>query len=288
MKAPAFRYCRPASLQEALELLRQHGDDARILAGGQSLLPALNMRLSSPGVLVDIGSLAELRGIRDVSGRLHVGALARHCEVERSPEVARGAPLLALAMPHVAHPPVRARGTFGGSLALADPAAEVPAVTLAHGATLVLRSMAGERRVAAEDFFRGLYETAIAPGELLVRAEFAPMRDGGRFVFRELVRRHGDFAIAGVALAARVREDRVESARLVAFGVADRPILARGASAALEGRRSVEAMESAAQAIAGDVDVSGDVHHDRETKLHLLRVLVRRAARELMAEGLRG
>jgi len=171
VKAPAFAYAKPRSLQEAFELLERHGERARVLAGGQSLIPSLNMRLSSPEVLVDIGGLP-LRGTVVKGQRISIGALATHAEIEASAEIRRHVPMLAEAVKHVAHPAIRNRGTLGGSLALADPAAEYPAVAVALDATLVLHGRGGERRVQAKDFFKGLFETALRPGEIIVAAEF--------------------------------------------------------------------------------------------------------------------
>ena len=282
MKAPTFRYCRPESLQEALELLDRYGDDARVLAGGQSLLPSLALRLSAPAVLVDVGRLSELQGIESTSAGMRVGATSRHAQVERSALVARVAPLLSQAMPWVAHPPIRARGTYGGSVSLADPAAEAPAATLAHAATLVVRSLRGERRIPAQEFFKGLYETALEPGEILVEALFDQPVLGERFVFREFARRSGDFATAGAALRAQVEGEQVKSLQIVVFGVADRALLASAAGALLIGERLNQAsIRAAVQALETDVDPFGDTYCDSATKMHLLRVLVRRSLEEL-------
>src|SRR2546430_4349426 len=172
MKAPRFAYARPASLAEALALLAEYKDDARVLAGGQSLVPMMNFRVAAPKVLVDINRIGSLGGIKVTRSFVRIGALTRHVELERSAEVAKHLPLVASAMPHIAHPAIRNRGTFGGSCALGDPAAELPACALALGATFIVAGKKGERRIAAEDFFRGLYATALKPGELLVAAEF--------------------------------------------------------------------------------------------------------------------
>ena len=204
MKAPRFSYARPQNLDEALGLLAQHGDDARVLAGGQSLMPTLNMRLSQPKLLIDINRIAELKGISSTNGTVRVGALTRHVEVMNSPLIARHLPLIAEAMPHIAHVAVRNRGTFGGSIALADPSAELPACILALEASLVVESTRGRRTIAADDFFHGLYETARAPDELLVEVLIPEQRRDHVSVFMELSRRHGDFAIAGLACYARI------------------------------------------------------------------------------------
>ncbi len=214
MKAPKFRYVRVDTLERALELLDRHGEDARILAGGQSLMPTLNMRLSQPDILIDINRLDQLKGISSENGRVRIGALTRHAEVLSSGIVARDLPLIAEAMPHVAHVAVRNRGTFGGSIALADPAAEIPACVVALGATLVVQSVGGRREIAAGDYFKGLYETERRANELLIEVRIPVEEPGTVSVFMELARRHGDFAIAGVACHARFDGDVVAKARL--------------------------------------------------------------------------
>lgn len=282
MKAPPFRYCRPETIEEALNLLAHHGGEAQVIAGGQSLLPALALRLAAPGVLVDVSRISALQGIHEIPTGLRIGAMARHQHVERSALVATYAPLLATAMHQVAHPPIRVLGTYGGSVALADPAAEAPAATLAHEATLVVRTLAGERRIRAEDFFLGVYMTALEPGALLIGAEFARPPPGERFVFRELARRSGDFATVGIAVRAIIEGARVVSMRIVVFGVVDRPVAAPQAAKALVGNDlGVASIEAALEALGSDVSPSADLHHDEATKMKLLRVLVKRALIEL-------
>jgi carbon-monoxide dehydrogenase medium subunit len=197
VKARDIQYERAQSLENALDLLHQHGPDARLIAGGQSLVPALNLRLAAPDMLVDIGALDELRGISlveaDGTERLRIGALTRHVEIERSALIAAHAPLLALAVRHVAHAAIRNRGTFGGSIAHADPASEFPACILALGATLQIAGRGVTRSVAAADFFLGLHETAIKPGEILVAVDIEPIAAGFRPGFAELARRSGDY-----------------------------------------------------------------------------------------------
>ncbi len=283
MKAPSFAYVRPRSLAEVFDLLEAHGDGAKILAGGQSLLASLNMRLSSPDVLVDITGVAGLGGITVQSNVVRVGALTRHVEIERSAEIARHVPLLAQAVPHIAHVAIRNAGTFGGSVALADPAAEYPACTLALGGTLVIAGRQGERRVAAHDFFRGLYDTALQPGEIVVAGEF-PIRAGYRSAFLELARRHGDYAIVGVAAHARVDAGRISDLRLAFLGAGDRPMLAAQAAAAVEGRApTADVVKAAQDAIARDLDPPADLYTSSVTKLHLARVLTGRALAALVA-----
>ncbi|MGA7985545.1 MAG: xanthine dehydrogenase family protein subunit M [Burkholderiales bacterium] len=278
MKAPSFAYARPDSLAETLALLERHGEAARVLAGGQSLLASLNMRLSSPELLVDITGLNELSGIRVQNGTLRIGALTRHCEIERSAEVARHVPLLAQAVVHVAHVAIRNAGTLGGSIALADPAAEYPACALALDATLVIAGASGERRVAARDFFRALYSTALGPGELLLAAEFPLLGPGYRSAFVELARRHGDYAIVGVAAHARLEQGMVSDLRLAYLGVGATPVRAQRAAAALEGKAYGPQTVAAAQAALGDdLDPLPDLYHSAATKLYLARVLTARA-----------
>ena len=278
MKAPKFKYVRVATLEQAFELLDCHGDGARILAGGQSLMPTLNMRLSQPEILIDINRLDALKGIATQGDRVRIGALTRHVEVMESPVIAEHVPLIAEAMPNVAHVAVRNRGTFGGSVALADPAAEMPACCLALGATLVVRSSAGRREIAADDYFLGLYETARRPNEILTEALIPVRKPGTVSVFMELTQRHGDFAIAGLACQARIESDTVADARLVYFGSEDRPTLAKGAIAAVVGRKWTDATrEAAIAALATDLNPMTNLQGSAAMKLHLQRVLTGRA-----------
>src|SRR5215470_6746932 len=264
MKAPRFAYARPASVTEALALLDKHKDDARVLAGGQSLVPMLNFRVAAPKVLVDINRIAALSGIKVAKTHVRIGALTRHVELERSPEIAKHLRLIAAAVPHIAHPAIRNRGTFGGSCALADPAAELPACALALGATFIIAGRKGERRIAAEDFFKGLYATALKPGELLVAAEFPLPGPGDRSAFGELARRHGDYAMVGVAAHGSKKELRVAF-----FGVGDRPEVVEA--------DSVDGVLSRIAALAP----RGDLHASAETKLHLAKVLAGRVLSQL-------
>src|SRR4051794_14099267 len=214
MKASAFAYARPTSVANALELLAAHGDSAKVLAGGQSLMPAMNLRLISPDFIVDIGELAELRGIVVRDGILTVGALTRHADVLKSSDIAAHAPLLRDAASHVAHPAIRNRGTLGGSLAHADPASELPASMVALGATIIACGPRGERRIPAGEFFIGIYETALSPQELLVAVELPLARNDSAHFFHEFSRRHGDYAIVGLAAQAIIRGDRFAELRL--------------------------------------------------------------------------
>ncbi len=278
MKAPKFQYVRAESVTDALELLDRHGDEARILAGGQSLMPTLNMRLSRPEILVDINRLDELGGVGIDGDTVRIGALARHAEVLRSDIVKDRLPLIAEAMPHVAHVAVRNRGTFGGSIALADPAAEMPACILALGATIVVQSAAGTREIAAEDYFMGLYETARRDNELLTEVRIPAQKDGSVSVFMELSRRRGDFAIAGLAAYGTLSGHRVDEMRLVYFASEDRPVVGKGAAAALTGRDwSEETKQAVAEALEGDLDPMANLSGSPAMKMHLQKVLTGRA-----------
>lgn len=276
---PAFLYARPDTLDEALGLLAARREGATVLAGGQSLLAMLNLRLTQPEVLLDINRIAELAGIALHDDHIRIGALTRHAAVLASPVVARHLPLIALAMPHVAHLAVRNRGTFGGSISLADPAAELPACAVALGATMVLRSARGERRVAAENFFTGLYGTERGPDELLVAIDL-PKRPAARVAFRELSRRHGDFAMVGIAAAWEAGV-----LRLVVFGCESHARLAVNAAAAVQGRDlGDEAVRrEVAAALDADLDPAGTLSGRPGTKRHLARVLALRALADLAA-----
>jgi len=282
MKAPSFAYARPASVAEALALLAQHKDEARVLAGGQSLVPMLNFRVAAPKVLVDINRIAGLAGIKVARDRIRIGALTRHVELERSADIARHLPLIASAMPHIAHPAIRNRGTFGGSCALADPAAELPACALALGATFVVAGRKGERRVAAQDFFRGLYATALKAGELLVAAEFPLPEPGYACAFGELARRHGDYAMVGVAAHGSTQGQKFSDVRVALFGVGDRPVRAARFERALEGRpATASTIEGALAALDADLDPRADLHASAATKRHLAKVLAGRVLKNM-------
>src|SRR6267378_3696963 len=282
MKAPRFAYARPASVAEALALLAEHKGDARVLAGGQSLVPMMNFRLAAPKVLVDINRIAALTGIKVARNHLRIGALTRHVELERSADIARHLPLIAAAMPHIAHPAIRNRGTFGGSCALADPAAELPACAIALGATFVVAGKKGERRVAAEDFFKGLYATALKTGELLVAAEFPLPKPGYASAFGELARRHGDYAMVGLAAHGSTQGKKFSDMRVVFFGVADRPQRAAQLERALEGQpAAAKTIDSALVKLDADLSPRADLHGSAATKLHLAKVLAGRVLKTL-------
>jgi carbon-monoxide dehydrogenase medium subunit len=274
LKPAPFGYAKATSVEHAVALLGQYAD-ARILAGGQSLIATLNMRLSAPKLLIDINGLDELRRIAVVGDWLEIGALVRHAEAERSPDVARHAPLVALALPHIAHPAIRNRGTIGGSIAYADPAAELPACLLALGGELVVAGKAGRRTVKADDFFKGLFETALAPGDVLTTIRFPVARADSRYAFAELARRHGDYALVGLAAAARRDGTALRDARLAFFGVGATAIRARTAEAAIAlGTDPVAAL-------ARDLDPEGDVQASAAARKHLAGVLLRRVMAQL-------
>jgi len=284
MKAPPFKYARAETLDDALGVLVSHGDEARVIAGGQSLMPMMNMRVANPGVLVDINRLDALRGISLSGGVLRIGALTRHCEVLASQDVARAAPLLALAMPHVAHVAIRNRGTFGGSLALADPAAEIPAVCLALGARLHLQSPRGTRIVPAGEFFIDLYMTALEPDEILVAAEIDAAEGAERAAFDEMSRRHGDYAIVGTCVQATVSEGVFADVRIAQLGVGTTPKFAARAAGAIEGRRLESAtIKMACDALMDDIDPSDDLVMSAATRRYLAGVQLGRVLARLAA-----
>ncbi|MEH2484004.1 carbon-monoxide dehydrogenase medium subunit [Nitrobacteraceae bacterium AZCC 2146] len=274
MKASAFSYIRPTTIDDALALLAQHGEQAKVLSGGQSLMPALNLRLSAPAWLVDIGGLSDLRTIAVSGGLLRIGALARHVDVLKSAEVAEHAPLLADAMVHVAHPAIRNKGTMGGNLAHADPASEMPACMIALDAIIVVRSRAGERRLQACDFFIGIYETALAAEELLVAVEIPVAKQNSVRFFHEYARRKGDYAIVGLAASATLDGGSFADLRLGFFAVGDRPLLAT-ASRHLIGRPVTAAMLAEAQAaLEAELDPQEDQQAPVAMRKHLARQLL--------------
>ncbi|MBI4609360.1 MAG: xanthine dehydrogenase family protein subunit M [Candidatus Rokubacteria bacterium] len=283
MKPAPFAYHRPTTLDEAFELLERYGPDARILAGGQSLVPALNMRLATPSALIDINRLPGLDRIHLTSDGLVVGALARQDTVEHSPLVARHVPLIAQAMPHIGHLAIRARGTFGGSLALADPAAELPACVVALGATIRVAGRGRVREIPAAQFFRGIYTTALEPGEILTEVVVPPIHAGWRSAFDELARRHGDYALVGLAVHCRLSDGAVAEARLVFTGVGLTPVRAARAEAELAGRRPEPGvLAEAGRALEADLDPPSDIHASGALRRHLARVLLSRVLGRLL------
>jgi aerobic carbon-monoxide dehydrogenase medium subunit len=285
MKAPPFGYVRATSLADAFALRMAAGPEAKLLAGGQSLLASLAFRLSEPSTLIDISRLPELSGISFAAGVVRIGALTTHTQLGTSQLIGTHVPLLAEAVPLIAHPAVRNRGTIGGSLAFADPAAELPACCVALHATIVTRSAAGERRIAARDFFTGLYATALDEDELIVAVEFTATEPGERSVILELTRRAGDYAMAGIVARAQIDAGALVDPRFVFFGVGEGPVSAERAVAAVSGRMACAQTIAAAQsALEADLDPPADQHGGPEMKRHLARVLLARAVRRLTGE----
>lgn len=279
MKPAPFNYYDPSSTEEALELLAQLGDEAKVLAGGQSLVPMMNFRLARPSDLVDLNRIAELSYLEEAEGTLRIGAMLRQRELERSAVVERGWPLIKDAVSYIGHVQIRNRGTVGGSLAHADPAAELPAIMAALGAELVIRGPEGERTVGPDAFFRSYYETALAPTELLVEIRVPPLPPRTGWAFQEVSRRHGDFALVGVAaLVTLDAEGLIREARLAFTGAAPTPIRPAAAEASLAGQRPDEAVFREAGVLAsGDLDPHSDIHATAEYRRDVGAVLARRA-----------
>ncbi|MCB0213290.1 MAG: xanthine dehydrogenase family protein subunit M [Anaerolineae bacterium] len=279
MKPPPFEYFAPTTLDEALEIMADYGDEAKPLAGGQSLIPTMNFRLAQPEVLVDLNGIVELAYIQPTAdGSISVGAMTRQRSIERSPLIAEHAPLIHETMPYIAHPQIRNRGTFGGNLAHTDPASELPAVTTALNARFRTQSSSGERWFTADEFFVDLFTTALEPEELLVEIVIPPMAAHTGYAFREVSRRHGDYALVGVAATVTLDAGGLcESARLVYLSVGDKPVEAHQATAALIGQKlTAEAIEAAAEIAAGqDIDPPGDIHASVPYRRHLAKVLAK-------------
>jgi carbon-monoxide dehydrogenase medium subunit len=290
MKPAPFEYVRPESLDEALAVLAEHGEAAKLLAGGQSLVPLMNLRLTRPGTIVDLNGLAGLAYIRPRDGGLAIGALTRQHAIETSALVRERAPLLWDATPLIGHVPIRTRGTIGGSLSHADPAAEYPAVAVALGARLTLARRGGQRTVGAEHFFRTDLTTALEPTEILTEIELPALPPRSATAFLELTRRHGDFAIAGAAVVVTLDEaGAVAQARIALCGVGPTPIRVRGAERIVAGQRPTrELLAAAAEAAAAESDPAEDLHGTAEYRREMSGVFTRRAlARALETLGVR-
>lgn len=281
MKPPPFEYYNPSTLDAALTHLAEHGYDAKALAGGQSLIPMLNFRLAQPEVLVDLNNISELAYIQPADdGGLRLGAMTRHHQVEHNPLVAERAPLVAEAMPQIATTQIRSRGTFGGSIAHADPSAELVAISVTLQATFQLRSQSGARHVDAQDFFLGMFTTQLEPEELLVEVTLPAMPARTGYALKEIARRPHDFALAGVAALVNLdNSDTIRSVRVVLFSVADGPVIAKNAADLLIDQSPSTDLFSAAGETAGskDVDPSSDIHASAAYRRQLVKVLTRQA-----------
>jgi carbon-monoxide dehydrogenase medium subunit len=281
MKPAPFKYYAPTTIEEALAHLAEHGYDAKPLAGGQSLIPTMNFRLCQPAALVDLNNVSELFYVRpDQDGGVRLGAMTRHSDVERAPLVAERAPLIHEAVPYIGHPQIRNRGTFGGSVAHADPASELAAVSVALKARFRLRSQSGERWVPADEFFLGPFFTALDVGELLVEVALPAMPPRSGWSFHEISRRHNDFALVGIAALVTLDDaNQCQGARLVFLSVGDAPVVAHKAAETLAGQApTLEAIRAAAETAANDdIDPVGDIHASAKYRRHLAQVLARRA-----------
>jgi len=281
MKLPQFEYEAPATVSEALDLLAEHEDDSSVLAGGQSLIPLLALRLAYPAVLIDINGINELSGVSAANGSVTIGAMTREYMAEESATVADAVPLLAAALPLIGHEAIRSRGTIGGSLAHADPAAELPAVARALDAELVVRGPSGERVVPAAEWFEGYLTTARQPDELLTEVRWPAAGPGTGVSFLEVARRHGDFAMVGLATSVTLSDGAITDARLAFAGVSDVPARAAGAEELLVGQRpSAELFDDAARRAVGDIDPPSDLHGSAEYRKKVAAALVRRGLRQ--------
>jgi carbon-monoxide dehydrogenase medium subunit len=282
MKAAAFDYVKPKALHEALSLLQEAGEDARLIAGGQTLLATLNMRLSEPSVLIDITDIVELKGISVAGDNLRIGALVTHTEIEDSELVAKHAPLLKAAAPHIAHRAIRNLGTWGGSLAYGDPAAEWPACSLTLRATIIIQGPAGERRISAKDFFIDLYTTSLEPDEILVATEIPLASKQEVFYFHELARRHGDYAVAGLAAVAQKQGDVLTNCAFTFFSVGATPVMATAAQDLVDGKKlNDELIAQAVSAARNEIEAISDITNSAEAKQHLIGVLLERCIKHM-------
>ena len=287
MKAPDFEYARPDSIEEAISLLSPGDLYTLPLAGGQSLMAMMNLRVAAPDCLVDLSAISELSGIEDKGSTISIGAMTRHVEMGNSELVAEHLPLISAAINDIAHVAIRNRGTIGGSLALADPAAELPACCIAYDATIITHGTSGEKRTPADGFFVGIFETVLGEGELIKAIEFDKRGNKeSQFAFAELARRKGDYAMVGIAMSANGTQTIVDP-RIVLFGVSDKPERAVDAEKTLEGSPiniSEEILEKVSNVVTEGIDFSGDLHASASTKEHLSTVLVKRALIQL-SEG---
>ena len=278
VKPPPFDYVRADSVQHAVGLLAEHGNDAKIIAGGQSLMPMLAFRMATPSLLVDIGSIAALRRITIDDRGVRLGALARWCDIEKHPQLARAHPLLVEAVRHVAHYQIRNRGTVGGSLAHADPAAELPGIAVACGAEIEVAGPKGERTITAADFFVDSLTTALAGDELIVSMRLPAWKPGRCWAFEEFARRRGDFALAGVALFYDLDQARAVDPHIAAIGVGATPLRLTAAEQALASKIvDQDAIRAAVAAATASIDPQGDIHAPGDYRRALLAILLERA-----------
>lgn len=282
MKAPAFSYARPTTMGEVFTLMSEHGEDARLLAGGQTLHATLNMRLSEPGILIDLQAVHELKGIELAGDVLRIGAMVTHTDIEKSSLVAQHVPLLRAAVPHIAHRAIRNLGTFGGSIAYGDPAAEWPACLLALDGVVVAVGPQGERRIAAQDFFTGLYSTDLQENELIVACELPLCSSAHSFAFDELARRHGDYAVVGLAACANLQGTSLHHVRLAWLGAVSQPYRSTTTEALLEGQvLSDTLIKQAVQCLKDEMLTEADLTHSAAAKSHLAGVMLKRALHTL-------
>jgi carbon-monoxide dehydrogenase medium subunit len=286
VKAAAFNYQRVHSIQEALALLANHGDNAKLIAGGQSLLPSLNMRLSNPEILIDLQGVAELKGISFEGGIVRIGAMTTHTEIQNSKIIQEQLPLLTEAVPHIAHRAIRNLGTWGGSCVLGDPAAEWPACAVALDAVMVIAGPKGQRKVAAKDFFLDLYTTALEADEILVASEFTITSAKRVHYFEELSRRHGDYAVTGLVCSMQLEQNKITQSRVVYFSVASIPLLAQGLQKVLDNQSisdlaNPSLIAQAQHSVQAEIQTLSDLTNSAEMKKHLLGVLLERAMKKL-------
>ena len=286
MKAAAFNYQRVHSIQEALGLLANHGDNAKLIAGGQSLLPSLNMRLSNPEILIDLQGVAELKGITFEGGVVRIGAMTTHTEIQNSRIIQEQLPLLTEAVPQIAHRASRNKCTWGGSCVLGDPAAEWPACAVALDAVMVIAGPKGQRKVAAKDFFLDLYTTALEADEILVASEFTITSAKRVHYFEELSRRHGDYAVTGLVCSVQLEQNKITQSRFVYFSVASIPLLAQNLQQVLD-NQSISDLSNPTliaqgqHSVQAEIQTLSDLTNSAEMKKHLLGVLLERAMKKL-------
>jgi carbon-monoxide dehydrogenase medium subunit len=286
VKAAAFNYQRVHSIQEALALLANHGDNAKLIAGGQSLLPSLNMRLSNPEILIDLQGVAELKGITFEGGIVRIGAMTTHTEIQNSKIIQEQLPLLTEAVPHIAHRAIRNLGTWGGSCVLGDPAAEWPACAVALDAVMVIAGPKGQRKVSAKDFFLDLYTTALEADEILVASEFTISSAKRVHYFEELSRRHGDYAVTGLVCSMQLEQNKITQSRFVYFSVASIPLMAQGLQNVLQNQSisdlaNPSLIGQAQHSVQAEIQTLSDLTNSAEMKKHLLGVLLERAMKKL-------